>query len=617
MNKFKTHLVITLIALIVVTAGAWSIWTSNWRGINGGPDNLHAAVPVQPELPKQLEPPNVRFVNVTEQAGIDFVHTNGSYGDKLLPETMGSGVAFFDYDRDGDADLLFVNFSHWPGHETGERPTQRLYRNRGDGTFEDVTAEVGLDVTLYGMGVAIGDCNNDGFDDVLITGLHKNRLYLNLGGKKFVEKPDAGLTSAFGWSTSAAFLDYDKDANLDLFICNYVQWSPELDKVQGFRLTGIGRAFGPPTNFEGTHCQLFKGHGDGTFTDVTESAGLFKFDLLGKPKGKALGVVTCDIDRDGWTDIVVANDTVQNFFWRNLGNGTFEEIGEISGVAFDSAGNTRGAMGIDVAEHRHDGSIAIAIGNFAYETTALYVSQTADRIFFSDEAIGAGLAQATRPMLTFGVVWIDYDLDGHEDLICANGHLEEEIKKVSPSLSYAQPAQVFWNAGGKLLRDFVEVTAAHAGPDIFTPIVGRGLAYADMDGDGDLDLVFTNNGGRPLLLRNDGGNSNNWLRVKLEGDGTHVNRSAYGTRLVATLPDGTELVREVAGGRSYLSHCELVQTFGLGQHEKVSKLTIVWPDGTITVLENIKARQELNIRYSSVPKHDSNYIRRSGKPHKR
>ena len=594
--KAKTSIVV-LLALCALAIG----FGAYYFGLIGREQpEATAGAPPEPialEEREQVEPPDVRFTEITSQCGIDFVHTNGSYGEKLLPETMGSGVAAFDYDNDGDQDLLFVNFAPWLGHETEPLPTQAMYRNRGDGSFEDVTVEVGLDRTLYGMGAVVGDVNDDGYLDVVITGLSGNRLFLNDKGRRFVEKLDSGLTSAFGWSTSGAFLDYDKDGNLDLFVCNYVKWTPEIDRAQGFRLTGIGRAFGPPTNFEGTHCQLFRGLGDGTFVDVTESAGLQKFDLLGHPKGKALGVVTCDVDNDGNVDILVANDTVQNYFWHNLGNGTFEEIGEHSGIAFDVAGNTRGAMGIDIAEHRLDGSLAVAIGNFTNEATALYVTQNPARLLFADEAIGAALAQPTRIMLTFGVIWVDYDLDGYPDLACANGHLEEEIQKVNPTLTYEQPSQLFWNTGGKALRDFVELKPEHIGSDFFRPIVGRGLASVDLDNDGDVDLVFTSNGQRPLVLRNDGGNKNNWLRVRLIGDGEKVPRTPYGTRVAVELPDGRRIVQELAGGRSYLSHCELVLTFGLGQHEKVSELVVRWLDGTEQRFENVAANQVLEVTY--------------------
>lgn len=590
-----------LLALVFGTAAVAGLGYVAFLYMSDKPESSGSPVATAPralETREDISPPPVRFVEITQEAGIDFVHENGSYGEKLLPETMGSGVAALDYDLDGDQDLLFVNFAPWLGHESGELPTQRFYRNRGDASFEDVTSEVGLDVTLYGMGVAVGDCNNDGYPDIVITGLSGNRLFLNDNGQRFIEKPDSGLTSAFGWSTSAAFLDYNRDGKLDLFVCNYVQWTPEIDRAQGFKLTGIGRAFGPPTNFLGTHCQLFQGNGDGTFVDVSESAGIHKFDLLGNPKGKALGVITCDMDRDGWVDILVANDTVQNFFYHNLGNGTFEEIGEVSGMAFDAAGNTRGAMGIDVAEHRLDGSASVAIGNFANEASALYVTQNEARLFFSDEAIGAGLAQPTRLMLTFGVVWFDYDLDCYPDLLCVNGHLEEEIQKVNPSLTYAQPTQLFWNTGGKTLRDFVEVTPKIAGEDLFRPVVGRGLAIADLDNDGDCDIIITVNGGPPLVLRNDGGNKNHWLRVVLEGDGDRVSRSAYGTLVTVRLPDGRSIVQELAGGRSYLSQCEQVLTFGLGKYATIPELHVRWPDGHEEVLKNVQADRVLHLRRS-------------------
>jgi hypothetical protein len=594
--KGKTLTLSISVAAILGLVGLLGYWY--WTGRTAPPSAL-----TKPPAPRRitaptLRPPAIRFTDITQKAGIYFVHTNGAYGEKLLPETMGSGVGFIDFDRDGDQDLIFVNFAPWLGHETNPLPTQAFYRNRGDGTFENITAQVGLDVTLYGMGVAVGDCNNDGYDDLVLTGLSGNRLYLNDQGKRFVEKTDAGLESAFGWSTSAAFLDYNKDGKLDLFICNYIRWTPELDRTQGFQLTGIGRAFGPPTNFEGAHSQLFRGNGDGTFVDVSESAGLRKFDHLGHPKGKALGVVTCDVDQDGWTDILVANDTVQNFFWHNLGNGTFEEIGEHSGIAYDESGQTRGAMGIDAADHRLAGALGVAIGNFANEATALYVTQDSRRLFFADEAIVAGISYPTRLMLTFGVLWVDYDLDCYPDLACANGHLEEEISKVNPTLTYRQRTQLFWNTGGRLPQDFVELLEQDVGEDFAKPIAGRGLASADIDNDGDLDLVVTSNGEAPLLLRNDGANQQNgWLRLRLEGDGQKVNRNGYGTKVTLVMKNGRRQVQELVGGRSYLSQPELVLTFGTGSDRTIPELIVEWLDGRKVILQDVPTQQTLTIRY--------------------
>jgi hypothetical protein len=595
-TKLTLPAVAVVAAMLLVGGGVYYYWYYH----RSAPATLASPAPPKAiEKPKDVHPPEVCFVDITEPAGIDFVHTNGSTGDKLLPETMGSGAAFLDYDNDGDPDLLLVNFAPWLDRAADDKPaTQAFYRNDGQGQFTQVTAEVGLDVTLYGMGAAAGDFDNDGFTDLVITGLSGNRLYHNRQGKRFEEVTGSGMEANHGWSTGAAFLDANRDGKLDLFICNYVRWTPEIDRKQGFTLTGIGRAFGPPKNFEGAHCQLFFGHGDGTFDDVTESAGLRKFDLEQTPKGKALGVIACDLDRDGWTDLIVANDTVQNFLWHNLGNGHFEEVGESSGIAYGPAGETRGAMGIDAADYRGDGSTAVAIGNFADEPTALYVAQGKSGLAFSDEAVGAGVAQPSRLLLKFGVQFFDYDLDSRLDLLTSNGHLEEEISRVNASQTYAQPAQLFWNSGTALRRDFVAVTAEHAGPDLFRPIVGRGLATADIDGDGDLDMLLTSNGGRPLLLRNDGGSRNHWLRVALEGDGTHVNRSGYGTRVEISAAGVTQR-QELAGGRSYLSQSELVLTFGLGRAAKIDQVAVTWLDGTHQVLKDVKPDQLIRVAYSS------------------
>ena len=523
--------------------------------------------------------PEAKFTDITGAAGLNFTHFNSASPEKLLPETMGAGVAFLDFDNDGDEDLLFVNGRPWPwARVAGAMPVLKLYANDGTGKFTDVTAGSGLDVSVYGMGVALGDFDNDGFTDVFITCVGENHLFRNLGGGKF-----ADVTAAAGvggdakqWSTAACFFDYDNDGRLDLFVGNYVKWSHEIDAEVGYKIDGKTRAYGQPMNFEGSFPRLYHNEGNGRFTDVSAQAGVqVKNPATGVPAAKTLGVAPIDLDSDGFMDLVVANDTTPNFVLHNQKNGTFKECGATCGVAFDGYGNTRGAMGIDAAHYRNDSALGITIGNFANEMTALYVSQPGV-MFFTDEAIPEGIGPASRLLLKFGVFFFDYDLDGRLDVLSANGHLDEEIVKLQKSQSYRQPAQLFWNTGARNGASFVAVDAEHAGTDLFKPIVGRGSAYADIDGDGDLDVILTQAGGVPLLLRNDQHLGRHWLRVKLTG--TKSNRSAIGAKLVAKA-GGQTLLREVNPAHSYLSASELPVTFGLGTNSEVDSLEITWPSG--------------------------------------
>ena len=526
------------------------------------------------------EIPTVKFTDITVAAGIKFVHNNGAYGDKLLPETMGGGVAFFDYDNDGRPDLLFINSTYWPGHiPPGKQPTTlALYHNDGQSRFTDVTAGSGLDVSFYGMGVAVGDYDNDGLPDVFVTGVGGDHLWHNEGKGKFREVTvEAGVGgSSDDWSTSAAWIDYDRDGKLDLFVCHYVHWSPEIDRAVNFELPNLGRAYGPPRHFAGTFPRLYHNDGNGQFTDVSASAGIqVKNPATGLPVAKSLAVAPVDVDDDGWLDLVVANDTAQNFLFRNQHDGTFKEIGARSGIAYDTYGLTRGAMGIDSARFRDDDTLGIAIGNFANEMNALYVAPRGSLVF-ADEAIKEGLGPASQKLLKFGLFFFDYDLDGRLDVLTANGHLEPEINRVQPTQQYHQPAQLFWNRGDKGLG-FLPVPAEKCGPDLLQPIVGRGSAFADIDGDGDLDVVLTQIGGPPLLLRNDQKLRHHWIRLKLIG--TKSNRDAIGAWIKVRVR-GHALSRQVMPTRSYLSASELPVTIGLGEADKVDSLEISWPSGT-------------------------------------
>ena len=521
-------------------------------------------------------PPTVTFTDITSQAGIDFVHVNGSTGEKLIPETIGSGAAFLDYDNDGDQDLLLVNSKWWPGEEREPAPTLAFYRNDGHGRFTDVTAEAGLKITSFGMGAAIGDYDNDGWTDLYVTTLGKNILLRNDHGRFVDVTAKAGVAGLdTDWSTAAAFIDYDNDGDLDLFVGNYVLWSRKIDLDIGFQLTGLGRAFGAPNHFTGANNRLYRNEGNGLFSDVSHAAGITVEDpMSGMPEGKTLGVAPVDYDRDGWIDLFIANDTVRNFLYHNFGNGHFEEIGTMEGIAYDRNGKANGAMGIDAAYFRNDEDLGIGIGNFANEMSSLFVTEDGHAPF-ADEAIIEGFGPATRLALTFGLFFFDYDLDGRLDIFQANGHLEKDINVVQPSQTYAQPAQLFWNCGDACRARFVLVDAAG---DLSMPMVGRGATYADIDGDGDLDIVVVQNGRRAVLFRNDQHLGHHWLRVKLEG--RTVNRNAIGAMLALTA-DGVTQRRIVMPTRSFLSQVELPVTFGLGEAEKVDALTVTWPNGQV------------------------------------
>ncbi len=526
--------------------------------------------------------PKIPLLDITADAGIDFTHYSGAVGEKLLPETMGSGVAWIDYDNDGDQDLLLINSCDWPWSREGDAVADehlcRLYANDGSGQFSDVTAQVGLNQSFYAMGVAVGDYDNDGWTDLFLSAVGHNRLLKNETGVFRDLTEQAGVAGAEqDWSTSCGFFDYDNDGLLDLIVCNYVDWSRDKDLSQSFSIDGENRAYGPPRAFGGTFSSLYHNDGEGKFSDVSEAAGLHVRNRdTSVPLGKAMGVAPVDVDGDGYLDLVIANDTVRNFLLLNQRDGTFRESAELAGIAYDRNGNARGAMGIDAVAYRDDGTVAIGIGNFANEPSALYLASGPNMAEFNDLAMATGLGPQTRLGLTFGLCFLDVDLDGGIDMLGVNGHLEAEINKVQTSQFYAQPPQLFWNAGAAGGNQLVPLGDAETGMGFSQPLVGRGAAFADIDNDGDLDLVLTANGGPPRLLRNDQRLGHHWLRFKLIGQ--QSNRSAIGARVEVRAGD-SRWNRVVMPTRGYLSQSELPLTFGLGERQVVDGVTIYWPNG--------------------------------------
>ncbi len=542
---------------------------------------------------RDRSPPQVHFSDMADDWGIDFVHENGAYGERLLPETMGSGVAIFDYDRDGDQDLFFVNGKSWPWRGQTAGATQRLYRNDGDRGFTDVSAATGVNLELYGMGVATADFDNDGWTDIFITAVGGNRLLRNMGGDHFV---DVGAAAGVAgdddaWSTAAVFFDADNDADLDLFVANYVEWSRDIDLEVDYRLTGIGRAFGPPANYAGTQAYFYLNNGDGSFADKSEWVQVFN-PATGEAMGKGLAVVPIDLNHDGWLDLVVANDTVRNFAFENLAGHGFRETGSDLGLAFDNAGHATGAMGMDTVAHGNNGDVVVAIGNFANEMTSFYVAQERSGLF-SDEAILAGIGPVSRQALSFGLFFLDYDLDGWLDFFQTNGHVEPEINMVQPSQNYRQASQLFWQCGQDCQRQYIPIAVGQAG-DLGIPLVGRGAAYGDLDGDGDLDIVITQSGGRPIILRNDQRTGHHWLRVRL--DQGALGQSPIGAIVTLTSGDVTQR-RTLNPTRSYLSQVEPVLTFGLGANSVVERLRVLWPNGRAAEIPVPAVDREMSVAW--------------------
>ncbi|MFZ0418678.1 MAG: CRTAC1 family protein [Candidatus Sulfotelmatobacter sp.] len=515
--------------------------------------------------------PGFRFVDVTTSSGILFQHNSGFFGGKFLPETLGSGCAFLDYDRDGWQDIILINGMDWPGHKQ-RRSTLRLYHNNRNGTFTDVTSRAGLDVEMYGMGVAVGDYDNDGFPDILITCVGQNRLFHNTGKGTFLDVTNAsGLGKRSAFSTSALWFDYDRDGLLDLFVCNYVKWSPEHDVFCS--LDGKHKSYCTPEAYRGETCWLFRNRGNGTFEDVTASSGIFD------SSSKSLGVAMLDDKAEGWPDLLVANDTQPNKLYRNQRNGTFKDAAVEVGLAFSTEGKARAGMGVDIADFTNSGSSGVAITNFDNEMTGLY--ELSGKVY-EDVAAQAGVGLASKNSLGFGCAFLDANLDGWLDLAVANGHIDETVRNIRGNVGYAQPPLLFLNNGNGKFRD----VAAELGGGFDQPKVGRGLAYADFDRDGDLDLLLTTNNGAAYLYRNDQLAGNRSIRFHLVG--TKSNRDAIGAT-VRIVSGELRQSRMVKSGSSYLSQSELPVTFGLEKRDRVERVVIAWPSGRTEEFTNLAA----------------------------
>ena len=545
------------------------------------PTSAALSSPSEQSSPTSFRPSGpIQFTDITAQAGISFKHNNGAFGKKYLPETMGSGVCFLDYDNDGWQDILIVNSMDWPEHKS-HKSYPALYHNNKDGTFTDVTRQVGLAIEMYGMGCAVGDFDNDGFDDVYITAVGSNHLFRNLGNGKFMDVTARAGVSDPGFSTSAIWVDYDNDGKLDLLISHYVEWSVEKD--QFCTLDGENKSYCTPQAYKGQSMTLFHNKGNGVFENVTKPAGLYD------PTSKSLGIAMLDYDDDGWMDLFVANDTEPDKLYHNNRNGTFTDMAVVAGVAYGESGTTRAGMGADAGDYDHSGRQGLVVGNFTNEGLALYHNDGSG--LFRDESLSSGVGSASLKSLTFGAFFFDYDLDGFLDIFAANGHVADDISVLQPTLKYEQVPLVFHNNGNGKFED----VSGRLGSALRRGVVGRGAAYGDFDNDGDLDLLLTTNNGPARLLRNDNGN-NDMLRIKTVG--TRSNRDGIGAKVTLTTNKNVRQFAMVKSGSSYLSQSELPLTFGLGKPEdgKSVKLDIRWPSGHKDSIFNIKPNQFITIQ---------------------
>lgn len=522
-----------------------------------------------------VPPSGITFTDVTAAAGIKFTHNSGRSGKKFLPETLGSGGAFFDADSDGWQDVILINSKDWAPR--GRKSLSALYRNNGTGTFTNITLGSGLDVEMYGMGVAIGDYDNDGRDDVYITALEGDRLFHNEGKGKFRDVTKAAGIANASFGTSAAFLDYDKDGKLDLFVANYVQWTEKGDLWCS--LDGTTKSYCTPESYKGTSSKLYHNLGD-RFEDASKKAG------VDDPNSKSLGITVFDYNADGWPDLFVANDTQPNKLYRNNKNGTFTEAGMSAGVAYSEDGVARGAMGADTADYDRSGRPHLLVGNFSNQMLGLYYNE--GKGLFVDEAPKSTVGRASLLSLAFGVFFFDYDLDGYQDILAANGHIEEEIGRVQPKVQFREPPLLFHNQG----RRAFENASESVGVQFTRPIVARGAAYADYDHDGDLDVLITTNHGPAYLYRNDGGNKNTFISVRTRG--VKSNRDGVGA-VVRVESAGGKQWSVVRSGSSYASQSDMAITFGLAKDATVTAIDVEWPSGAKDHVTNVAANQFVTI----------------------
>src|SRR5271156_4635027 len=575
------------VLLVSAIAGCRSKEVESHRGsgVESQPVAAKAPVPAQaaPETGQAKQRPSgpIQFVDVTAESGISFKHNSGAFGKKYLPETMGSGACFIDYDNDGWQDILLINSMDWPDHKS-HKSYPALDHNNHDGTFTDVTREAGLAVEMYGMGCAVPDFDNDGFDDVYIPAVGNNHLFRNLGNGKFADVTTKAGVSDPGFPTSAIWFDYDNDGKLDLFVSHYVDWSIATD--QYCSLDNKNKSYCTPQLYKGQSATLFHNKGHGVFENVTKRAGLYD------PTSKSLGIAMLDYDDDGWMDLFVANDTQPNKLYHNNHDGTFTDQAVIAGVAYGESGTMRAGMGADAGDFDHTGHQGLLVGNFTNEGLALYRNDGSG--LFTDESASSGINEISLRSLTFGALFFDYDLDGWPDIFAANGHVADDISVLQPELKYEEVPLMFRNEGNGKFED----VTGRLGPAMGRAVVGRGAAYGDFDNDGDLDLLLTTNNGLARLLRNDNANQNDMLRVKTVG--TRSNRDGIGAKVTLKTNKGVAQFAMVKDGSSYLSQSELPLTFGLGKPEdgKTVSLEILWPSGRKDSIPDIKPNQFVTVQ---------------------